>query len=325
MSKQIFFPSNPKLNINKIFRNNTEIDDDIKSFLNISEDSSQSKGYDIYEPSLDRVLPIFFEDDNKEKTKEKSNEIGYPCQQDNQENQENQEKKKIIDVDFIEKVQQKIKENIYLIRPFKEKKKIGRKIRSKEGSGEHNKFSNDNLTRKCKHLVLDSIWNFINQKIKIMYSDESDEFPNNLKMKQLLKLGQKSAERSKVEYNKEFLNKTLGSIFSEDVSTKYSRYSINHNKNLIEDLLNENDEKKRLIFQKLFGLTFLDCLNYYRGIIDIEELYGMKKFDEYLNETDLGYNSDEYEKVIKCFMYNYEKIIKGKHSRTRVKKIKNNK
>ena len=112
MSKQIFFPSNPKHNINKIFRNNTEIDDDIKSFLNISEDSSQSKGYDIYEPSLDRVLPIFFEDDNKEKTKEKSNEIGYPCQQDNQENQENQEKKKIIDVDFIEKVQQKIKENI---------------------------------------------------------------------------------------------------------------------------------------------------------------------------------------------------------------------
>jgi len=313
MSQQ-FFPSYTKLNINKIFKNSTELDD-IKSFLNFSEDSSPSKEYDIFEHSFDKKLPLIFRDDNKEKTKDKSNEVEFPYQQDNQ------EKKKNEDVNIIEKVQQRIKENIYLIRPFKEKKKIGRKIKSKEGSGEHNKFSNDNLARKCKHLVLDSIWNFINKKIRIIYSDESHSF---LKMKQLLKLSQKSVERSKAEYNKVFMNKTLQSIFSEDVSTKYSRYCINHNKNLIEDLLNEKDEEKRIIFQKLFNLTFMDCLNYYRGNIDIEILEGMKRFDDYLNETDLGNNSDEYEKVLKCFMGNYEKIIIGKRSRKRVKKIKNN-
>ena len=313
MSQQ-FFPSNPKDNINKIFKNNTEIDDN-KSFFFFFEDSSPSKEYDIFEHSYDRTLPLIFKEDNKEKTRDKSNEVEFPYKQDNQEKNKNE------DVNFIEEVQQKMKENIYSIRPFKEKKKIGRKIKSKEGLGEHNKFSNDNLARKCKHLVLDSIWNFINKKIKIIYSDESHNF---LKMKQLLKLSQKSVERSKVKYNKAFMNKSLQSIFSEDVSTKYSRYNINHNKNLIEDLLNEKDEEKKIIFQKLFSLTFMDCLNYYRGNIDIEILDGMKRFDDYLKETDLGNNSDEYEKVLKCFMDNYEKIIREKRSRRRVKKIKKN-
>ena len=75
-----------------------------------------------------------------------------------------------------------------------------------------------------------------------------------------------------------------------------------------------------LVFFKRRFLTFLiiQCTYY------IEILDGMKRFDDYLKETDLGNNSDEYEKVLKCFMDNYEKLIREKRSRRRVKKIKKN-
>ena len=210
-----------------------------------------------------------------------------------------------------------MRQNLYLKRPFKEEKNYGRKKKLKEGSGEHNKFSDDNLIRRSKHFALESVWNYINKKIKILYSNES---PNILKKKQLLKLSQKSAERSKVEYNKIFIYKTLGEIFSEDVSTRYSRFNINHNKNLIDNLLNEKDEKKRITFQKIFKLTFLDCLKHFRGNVFIEELDGMKKFDDYLNETDFGYNSDEYKKILKIFINNYEKIVMEKNPRKKKQK-----
>ena len=50
----------------------------------------------------------------------------------------------------------------------KQKKKCGRKKLSNKEIKEHNKFSDDNLRRKCKHLVLKNTLTFINEKIFIM-------------------------------------------------------------------------------------------------------------------------------------------------------------
>ena len=69
----------------------------------------------------------------------------------------------VVDKNYIEAIQLKVKENIYLKRPFKEKKLLGRKKKAYEGLGEHNKFSNDNIIRKVKHVILHNI--FINKKI----------------------------------------------------------------------------------------------------------------------------------------------------------------
>ena len=59
-----------------------------------------------------------------------------------------------VDKKYIETIQLKVKENIYSKRPFKEKKILGRKKKAYEGLGEHNKFSNDNIIRKVKHVIL---------------------------------------------------------------------------------------------------------------------------------------------------------------------------
>ena len=287
--------------------------DDIHSFSPNNEDTDSFEA--IIENNIDRinfekVLPLIFDESPKEKTREESNKdlINFDlC------NFLVPKKQSLFDKDYKEYIQQKIKENIYSKKPFKEKKLIGRKTKRNEGFGEHNKFSDDNLIRKCKHIVLDSVFVFINQKIIENYSNNKDTYF--LKVKQLFKLGQNQVEKSKAEYNKLFLNKTLETIFSENISTKYSRYSPNHNKDLIEDLLNDKDEKKRIIFQKIFKLTFLDCLKYFRGSIILEELSGMKTFYKYCNETNFGNNSEEYKNILKLFINNYEKIILDKKAR----------
>ena len=238
----------------------------------------------------------------------------------NQLNEKSKEKNdnfKIIDKTTKENIQKEIKEKIYLKKPFKEKKKLGRKIKSNECLGEHNKFSDDNVQMKLKNGILKSVFQFINKKIKIFYSDINK---SSLSKMQLLKLKQKSKERSKAEYNKNFLNKTLKSIFSEEVSGKYLRYNPNHNKDLIEKLINDKDETKREIFYKLFNLTFMDCLNHFRGSHAFEELKGMNQFEQYLNEIKSVNDDDMYKNVLKYYLVNYEREVMDRKERNREKR-----
>ena len=289
--------------------------DDIHSFSPNKDDTDSFEPFlenDIDKVNFEKIIPLIFDESPKEKTREESNKdlINFDlC------NFLVPKKQFLFDKDYKEYIQQKIKENIYSKKPFKEKKLIGRKTKRNEGFGEHNKFSDDNLIRKCKHIVLDSVFVFINQKIIENYSNNEDK--DFLKTKLLFKNGQNQVEKSKAEYNKLFLNKTLETIFSENISTKYSRYSPTHNKDLIEDLLNDKDEKKRKIFQGIFKLTFLDCLKYFRGSIFLEELSGMNTFYNYCNETNFGNNSKEYEDILKLFINNYEKIVIDKRPRNK--------
>ena len=289
--------------------------DDIHSFSPNKDDTDSFEPFlenDIDKVNFEKIIPLIFDESPKEKTREESNKdlINFDlC------NFLVPKKQSLFDKDYKEYIQQKIKENIYIKKPFKEKKLIGRKTKRNEGFGEHNKFSDDNLIRKCKHIVLDSVFVFINQKIIENYSNNEDK--DFLKTKLLFKNGQNQVEKSKAEYNKLFLNKTLETIFSENISTKYSRYSPTHNKDLIEDLLNDKDEKKRKIFQGIFKLTFLDCLKCFRGSIFLEELSGMNTFYNYCNETNFGNNSKEYEDILKLFINNYEKIVIDKRPRNK--------
>ena len=235
----------------------------------------------------------------------------------NQRSQQENDNIKIIDKTTKENIQKEIKEKIYLKKPFKEKKKLGRKTKSNECLGEHNKFSDDNIQNKIKNGILKSVLQFINMKIKTVYSNIDKSA---LSKMQLLKLKQKSKERSKAEYNKNFLKRTLKSIFSEEVSSKYLRYNPNHNKDLIEKLINGKDETKREIFYKLFNLTFMDCLNHFRGSHSFEELKGMNQFEQYFNEIKSVNGDDMYKNVLKYYLVNYEREVMDRKERNRKKR-----
>ena len=225
----------------------------------------------------------------------------------------------IINKSYIQAIQLKAKEKIYLKRPFKEKKILGRKKKSNEGLGEHNKFSDDNIIRKCKNVIIDSVLKFINDKTKKLYSNESEKLLNE---KRLFKLKQNQSIKSGTNYNKTFLKKTLREIFSENISTKYSRYSPSHNKVLIEFLINEKDEIKKNIFNKIFNLTFLDCLKHFRGSVLFDELKGMNLLNKYIKEIKNDKNDEEYCIVFRYFINNLENIVMEKKSRK--KRSKNN-
>ena len=173
----------------------------------------------------------------------------------------------------------------------------------------HNKFSDDNLRRKCKHIVLLSIMEFINEKIYSMYKGN---LGNNIYRKEILTLNKSQKSNSNISFNRIFANKKLSDILSDNISSRYSNYLPEHNKLLIERLKNDEDENKSIYFNKLFGLTFKDCLAHFIGKKTLEELKGMKRFE---NIKEILGEDKEYINVLRYYLENFEDIIYNKNPR----------
>ena len=183
--------------------------------------------------------------------------------------------------------------------------------RTKTGNNEstHTRFSDDNLRRKVKHIVLQNTMNFINEKIREIYGN----IGSGIFIKKLLIINQRQKTNATILFNKEFLNKTLGEIFSEDISSRYTNNRKDHNKILIEKLMEDKDEAKKNYFQKLFNITFVDCLEHFRGDKEIEELKGLISFKD-LELEDIK-KDKEYQETLNHYVYNYEIITSRKKER----------
>ena len=182
----------------------------------------------------------------------------------------------------------------------------------------HDRYLDDNIRKKCKNMILKYALEFLNQKIKEIYKSDigKGKFKKKLKI-----LNQEKKVKLSLNNEKLFLEKTLGEIFSENISARFSNYPSNHNKMLIEALLNEKDDEKRKYFIKLFNLTFLDCLNYFRGEEDYKsELSGFKKFSS-IKETLIVKDGKEYVDLLNYYLNNYKKILENKKPRN-IKGIK---
>ena len=189
------------------------------------------------------------------------------------------------------------------------KKKRGR---AKKGKNEdvHNKYSDDNMRRKCKHVTLENIMNFINDKIKEKYEGKIGK---GILTKKLLIINQNQTTNATILFNKNFLNKTVENIFSENISTRYTNYPPEHNRYVISSLINDDDnEERKKYFTNLFNLTFIECLKHFRGSLAISELEGLTPFDQ----IDLKSKVEpDYWKVLKYYIDNYETITNNKRER----------
>ena len=315
-------------NLNNIFYSNDEdifpLDSSNQDFDYIIFDSFNKKIIGTFEFKhefdlgknnyYNQISPFAFQEDTK-KAEEESNKLEHIFK----ENKEkiinnNSDYKKVI-----ESIQVKMRKNINSEKTFTSKKtNRGRKPKLDEELRKHSKFSDDNILQKIKNICLNYFLKYINLKLLDLFkSDNSDDLNN----KKLCILSKNQDGNSKSEKNKTLLNMTMQSISSQNISTKYKSSDSNHNKNLIEELINEQDEEKRLFFQKIFNLSFLDVLKHFRGSILIKELSGINSFNDYLNKTDFGKNSKEYKEILSIFMNNYETIVMEKHSREKKKKI----
>ena len=193
---------------------------------------------------------------------------------------------------------------------------FGRKKKDSNEKGIHDKYSSDNIIRKCKAVLLQIISNFINNKIKDIYRYDRNY---SIRRSGLKKMNQFQVVNSNVKYNQQFIYKKLKDIFSEKISSRCTTYSEEHNKQLINCLLNEKDKIKRNLFNEIFNLTFLDCLKHFRGSIVISCLYGLKNIDEVINE----FKDEDYKESFICYIENFEEIIKNKKPRRNKKNICN--
>jgi len=191
---------------------------------------------------------------------------------------------------------------------IKEKKR-GRKTERTEVSNPHNKFADDNLRKKSKHIILSEILTFLNSKLKEIYKDN---IGNGILLKQLLTLNHKQKANIIVNDNKQFLQKTLQEIFSDDISRRYTNFPSAHNKNLINRLLEEDDEEKRKYFNTLFKLTFSEVLCHFQGKQIIKELVGLRTYKEALKNYE---TEKDYYENLKYHLTNFEEIINSKKSR----------
>ena len=151
----------------------------------------------------------------------------------------------------------------------------------------HTKFADDNMRKKCIFIILFYLEDFINEKLNEIYNK------NKKKKKLLLSINKSKVSNIKIDVNKKYIKKSLAEIFSESISTKYTNFPSNKNKIFIEKILNDTDDNKKIYFKKLFNLTFLECLDYFMNKNYIEELEGLKLFNDIKN------NSEELKKITK--------------------------
>ena len=194
----------------------------------------------------------------------------------------------------------------------KKKKILGRKSKNSKEVGEHNRYSPDNIIRKIKSHLLNYLNIFINSFINEKYNGNIGK--GKFK-KEILKINQEQIINDK--FNKNLINKTLKDIFSQKLSGKYSTFDSDHNKKLIEMLLNEADEKKKIEFKNLFSLTFMDGLNHFSGIKPLPILKGMKLLQDLCKKFE---DDQTYVKLLKYNTLNFKIIIMDKKSRNRTKK-----
>ena len=198
---------------------------------------------------------------------------------------------------------------------IEEDKNVGRKRKRPCVNGKtHDKFADDNLRRKIKHLVLESLFIFINNKIKEICKNNNNK--GNFEI-QLLKINKKQKSEAKIEHDKEFLKKSLGDIFSVNITEKYKNYPLNQNKQIINFLKNTEKFGNPEYFRNLFNLSFLKCLKHYRGdenILELEGLEGIEIIKDKFKEDK------DYIKNLEYYIMNFETIINNKKGREFKKK-----
>ena len=220
--------------------------------------------------------------------------------------------------DLISKDILNAKRNILPIYEDKDKNKNQlQKIKgNKKDTNENDIYFIDNLIRKAKRILLYSLLKYDNYIIQQEYGDNVG---HGINIKKLFKINHLPIKDISTNFNKDLLKKTQGEILSSDISKRHTSYPFDHNKKLINKLLNEENEVKRKKFNDLFSKTLSECINHLIGKKKYEDLEGLDKFFE--NEIINIDEDEKYKESLKKVINNFETIFDKKKPRKR--KLKN--
>ena len=215
-----------------------------------------------------------------------------------------------------------------IIRP--KTKLLGRKKKNSGEIGKHDKYAENNMTRKMKVIIKNDLLDFINSKIK-KELNLSNIIINGKIYKEneikLLNIKQDQIKDTNVDFNLTFLNTKIKDILSEKISKNNRiKYPSNFNDILINKIYQiENGES----ITSILDMTFLECLKYYRKDEDIINdakyscLKGLEKGFENLKDRLIQKNDEKYADMLIELIKKFEKVYFDKKSR--VKRVEKNK
>ena len=212
------------------------------------------------------------------------------------------------------KMQENSLKSKYLNKKYFSLKKLDKNRENFNSFEKHTKFSSDNLQRKCLTIILNNTLEFINNRIKKIYKGN---IGNGMNCKKLLNVQLKS-NLFTINFIKNLLHKTLGEIFSDNIRIRYTNYIPDYNFLMIKKLLNEKDQDKRIHLEKLFGITFLQCVKKFAELDNSEELDGFITFNEYKDKLN---QEPEYLEALKDYLINFEENIRRKKAKNKKNKI----
>ena len=189
------------------------------------------------------------------------------------------------------------------------KNNLGRKRKFSSEIRVHTKYDKDNILRKIKSTMIKHLITFINQLIYQMYNGKIGYGPH---QKKFFTINQSQIIDSRND--KKFIFKTLKDILSEDITGRISNLVPEHNKNLIELLLNEEEDEKKEKFEQFFNLKFIDCIKHFCEQEKLEILNGLELLQKTCENMEKN-ESNDYIELFTSYAMDFEGYIRKKKNR----------
>ena len=182
-------------------------------------------------------------------------------------------------------------------------KKIGRKKKRSNETGEHDKYTVDHIVHKIKTHMIKCLMTFIN-----------DVFSSHDYKDEILQINAERANNNTIEYNEKLLKMTLKDLFSVPISAKNGKiYYANENYN--KEVLDKIYKEENHFVNRVLDSTFFECIKHFRGT---EFKYALLGLEDYYNiiieELEEQYEED-YVKKFQEVLLDYETKIKKMQSK----------
>ena len=201
----------------------------------------------------------------------------------------------------------------------------------------HDKYHGDNIIKKIKLKLFESFLNFVNIVINENL-EKTKLIKLNLFLRPLLKrikkfenllkiIEYKYIDRLNKKFDIEILQMQFKEIFSKDISPKYSKLKPESNKEIINNLINEEKDNHKIQF--VLNMKFKDYLDVFiykkqfntLPNYEEEKLGTVEKNFEYMDKLILDIYrenpNDNYLLYFIIYLYNYERYFHLKRERTR--------
>ena len=191
----------------------------------------------------------------------------------------------------------------------------------------HTKHSSDNMMRKIKNKVIESMRLLINKVLKDEIKNENIKY--NLLYKEFRKIQGSFSQELNVKYNYWFYQITIKDIFCLEISNKYTAIEKSSNKELIDYIYSPTNNNKFPMTKNLLNTSFHQFYhdiflgeektwkNYY-GVSDEENIYGIEYLLNNLEEEDkgeFGAENKKYVNDINDLAHHYEEFFLEKKPR----------